>query len=457
MRFFHPPYISTALLALAFVGCASKPPQYTNLPSGANPEMEIQRTEEMITAAREQQVDVLSPRNFTNATKALEKAKAQRERGKESADILEQVAYSRGWLNEANTKATISEVSMKKITEARAGALRAKTSQVLPKEWQEAEADLQNVTAEVEKGDLRGAEQKGDKLTQAYQNLERKAVVKAQLSAADENIKAAKKMAAEKKTPKSWALAGLKYQNAERLIFADPKNDAVIAKAAEEATRESLHLTEVTRKVNAGNSEDLVLMAERQQRTISNLKDEYSSTEQQLQQSQTDLQQTQEEIDMISQEKKQLAARQKELERVAELNKKAAQLRKQFKPNEAEVYTESGKLMVRLKGLQFPSNQATLGPKNQALLKKVDAALGSLSASKITIEGHTDATGSPDRNTILSEQRAQAVESYLTKNGTIAKGQVEAVGMGPNKPISDNDTVRGRAENRRIDMVIETE
>ncbi|NUN07445.1 MAG: DUF4398 domain-containing protein, partial [Bdellovibrio sp.] len=285
MRFFPNRLLPVILLSLAFVSCASKPPQYSVLPSAANPEMEIQRTDEMITAAREQQVDVLSPRNFTNATKALEKAKAKRDGGKESADILEQVAYARGWLNEANTKATISQVSMKKITEARAGALRANTSQILPKEWQEAEGDLQDITAEVEKGDLRAAEKNGEKLTQTYQNLERKAVLKANLSMADENIKAAKKIGAEKKAPKSWALAGMKYQNAERLIYADPRNDAVIAKAAAEATRESLHLTAVTRKVNAGNSEDLVLMTEKQQRTITDLKDEYSSTEQQLQQS----------------------------------------------------------------------------------------------------------------------------------------------------------------------------
>lgn len=457
MRFFPNRYLTAVLISAAIVGCSSKPPQYSSLPSAANPEMEIQRTDEMLQAAREQQIDVLSPRNFTNATKALEKAKAKRDAGKESPDILEQVAYARGWLNEANTKATIGQVSMKRITEARAGALRANTSRVLPKEWQDAEADLQSITAEIEKGDLRAADKNGEKLTQTYQNLERKAIVKANLSVADENIKAAKKMNAEKKAPKTWALAGLKYQNAERLIYSDPRNDAAIAQASAEATRESLHLTAVTRKVNAGNSEDLVLTTEKQQRTITDLKDEYSSTEQQLQQSQTNLQQTQEEIGLISQEKQELANRQKELEKVAELNKKATELRKQFKPNEAEVYTESGKLMVRLKGLQFPSNQATLGPKNQTLLKKVDAALGTLSASKITIEGHTDATGSADRNTTLSEQRAQAVENYLVKSGTVAKGQVEAVGMGPDKPISDNNTARGRAENRRIDMVIETE
>lgn len=450
MRYFTTSSWLPALLVTMALGCASKPPQYTEISPSANPTMEIQRTEEMIRDARNKQVDVLSPDNFNNASKALDKAISKKDSGSDNATVLEQVAYARGWLNEANSKAEIANTSMKEIADARAGAQRAGAPQLFSKEWSKAGRDLESVTSAIEKGNLSPAEKNGADLTARYRELEIMSVKKSNLGIAEANIHDAQKSGAEKNAPKSYSMAMMKYQNAEKLIVSDPRNDVAIRKASEDAVRESEHLAAVMKKVSSGNTEDLVLMSERQQRTISNLRSEYSSTEKELQQSQ-------EQLDAAEREKMSLARRQKDLEKVQELTQKAAQLRSELQPNEAEVYTESGKLMVRLKGLQFPSNQATLGPKNQALLKKVDMALGKIAPSKITIEGHTDATGNIERNTVLSEQRAQAVESYLTKTGSLSQAKVEAVGVGPDKPVGDNNTARGRAENRRIDMIIETE
>lgn len=440
-------YLAGMALAIAVAGCAGKPPQYQNIPTTANPTTEIERTDQMLKEAQDRQVDVLSPKNYTDAQKALQKAKDKRDKGKSNEDVLEHVAYSRGWLSEANAKSEIAETSMKEITAARAGALRAGAPALYPKEWKKAGDELEDITAAIEKGNLSPAEKKGNNLTARYHELEVMSVTKANLGIANENIRAAKKDNADRKAPKTYDMATMKYNNAQKLIQADPRNMVAIRRASEDATRESVHLTEVIQKVNAGNTEDLVLMAERQQRTISNLRSEYSSTEQELQQSQEQLQ---EKLSAAEKEKQELAKAQA-------LNAKAAELRKQFKPNEAEVYTENGKLMVRLKALQFPSNQATLGPKNQAILKKVETALSDIEPARITVEGHTDSTGSAERNTVLSEERAKAVGDFLVKNGAVAEERVEAIGMGPDKPISDNKTQRGRAENRRIDLVIETE
>lgn len=128
-------YVAAVALAIAIAGCAGKPPQYQTISSSANPTTEIERTEEMLRDAQGRQVDVLSPKNFADARKTLEKAKDKKEKGKSNEDILEQVSYSRGWLNEANAKAEIAETSMKDITDARAGALRAGAPSLYPKEW----------------------------------------------------------------------------------------------------------------------------------------------------------------------------------------------------------------------------------------------------------------------------------------------------------------------------------
>ncbi len=439
--------LSTLAVSVAFVGCASTPPNVQRISNAANPTTEIEKTEEMMTEARTRQVDVLSPENYADAEKSLKKAKSQRDDGKENEKILENVANARAWLGEANKKAEIAQLQMTEITDARAGAVRAGAPNLLSKEWKSAEKKLEGVTASIEKGNLKPSNKEGQQIIGIYRNLERQAVARTHLASADDNFKVARNEGAHKKAPKTYEVADLKYQNVMKLIEADPRNTPAIAKAAQDATRESRHLVDVTKKVNAGNTEALVLQAERQERTITNLRDEYNSTEEALQNTQS----TAESQRAIMQKNQQELARQQELLATA------ASIRSQFKPAEAEVYTENNRLMVRLKGLQFPSNQAALGPKNQALLKRVESALANVDTSKVTIEGHTDSTGNADANRILSEKRATAVADYFVKNGALTEDKVEAVGMGTENPISDNSTQQGRAQNRRIDLVIETQ
>lgn len=443
-------HILATLIAIAFVGCASKPPQYENIGSSANPTTEIDKTESMMKEAYDHQVDVLSPENFSDARKSLDKAKKLREKGKDNEAILTQVAYSRGWLKQANEKAELAQTSMKEVTDARAGALRAGTSEIYPKEWKKAEKELEEITTAIERGNLSPAEKKGPSVTSRYRELEVMSVTKAHLGRVDDNIKSAKLNGAEKKAPKSYDLTMLKYANAEKLINSNPRNTEVIRRASDDAYRESMHLTEVTRRVNAGNTEDLVLLSEKQQRQISTLRTEHSTAEEELQQSQ-------EQLDRAERERQELARKQTSLERTKRASDVADELRKQFKPNEAEVFTENGKVMVRLKALQFPSSQATLGPKNRAFLDKVETAISGIEASRITVEGHTDSTGSIQTNKALAEKRAQSVQNFLVSKGTVSEKQVKSIGIGPDEPISDNSTQQGRAENRRIDLIIETE
>lgn len=110
--------------------------------------------------------------------------------------------------------------------------------------------------------------------------------------------------------------------------------------------------------------------------------------------------------------------------------------------------------MVRLKALTFPSGQATLGAKNKAFLRRVETALNDIPTSNISVEGHTDSTGSAETNMRISEKRAKAVQDQLIANGASSE-KVNAIGMGDEKPISNNTTATGRSQNRRIDLVIE--
>ena len=70
---------------------------------------------------------------------------------------------------------------------------------------------------------------------------------------------------------------------------------------------------------------------------------------------------------------------------------------------------------------------------------------------KLSIDGHTDNTGTPEKNQTLSENRANAVKNYLVSKG-IAESRLDAAGHGQDQPIADNKTAAGRQKNRRVEL-----
>jgi len=77
--------------------------------------------------------------------------------------------------------------------------------------------------------------------------------------------------------------------------------------------------------------------------------------------------------------------------------------------------------------------------------------------SNVEVVGHTDSTGSASYNQGLSERRARAVADYLTQNTNITSEKIDAVGRGETDPIASNNTKEGRAENRRVTIVLNGE
>jgi outer membrane protein OmpA-like peptidoglycan-associated protein len=72
---------------------------------------------------------------------------------------------------------------------------------------------------------------------------------------------------------------------------------------------------------------------------------------------------------------------------------------------------------------------------------------------EIVVEGHTDSKGTPSSNQILSENRARAVMEFLTSRG-VPRGAITSVGIGQSRPVADNASSEGRANNRRVEIVI---
>ena len=113
---------------------------------------------------------------------------------------------------------------------------------------------------------------------------------------------------------------------------------------------------------------------------------------------------------------------------------------------------ERGMVITLSGGVLFRSNDAQLLPAAQTKLDDVAVALLT-NGRPVSIEGYTDSKGSQSRNIDLSQRRAEAVRTYLISRGLPAD-RVVAKGMGPDRPIADNANAEGRANNRRVEIVV---
>jgi outer membrane protein OmpA-like peptidoglycan-associated protein len=159
------------------------------------------------------------------------------------------------------------------------------------------------------------------------------------------------------------------------------------------------------------------------------------------------LTQTQEQLQASGEE---LRAREQKL---AELQAAAERAQAQLRQMEA-IREEEGRMIISLSGVLFEQGGNQLSASAQARLDTVAQALAAYPDRNIVVEGHTDATGSDATNQDLSQRRADAVRTYLEARGVPAE-RMRAVGRGESTPIASNDTPEGRANNRRVEVVVE--
>jgi outer membrane protein OmpA-like peptidoglycan-associated protein len=115
--------------------------------------------------------------------------------------------------------------------------------------------------------------------------------------------------------------------------------------------------------------------------------------------------------------------------------------------------TERG-LVVNLPDILFDSGRTTLRPKAREVLSSIAGVLLVAVDYRISIEGHTDDSGRPELNQRLSERRAIAVRDFL-EAAQISPAAITVEGFGESRPITTNRTAAGRAQNRRVELIIE--
>ncbi|MDB4933151.1 MAG: outer membrane protein [Labilithrix sp.] len=137
-----------------------------------------------------------------------------------------------------------------------------------------------------------------------------------------------------------------------------------------------------------------------------------------------------------------------------EAEKKAAQAMADLQKL-ANVKQEPRGMVITLSGsVLFATDQSTLLPTATTKLDQVaDALVKGNPDANITIEGHTDSQGQLQHNMDLSQRRAESVKAQLVSRG-VAADRIKTVGVGPDRPIADNKSPEGRANNRRVEIIV---
>ena len=123
----------------------------------------------------------------------------------------------------------------------------------------------------------------------------------------------------------------------------------------------------------------------------------------------------------------------------------------QLQANQAEQGIVDNALKNRI--IEFESGSSVLTDSGKSILDEMAAALHKVGNKKVKIIGHTDSSGDATKNLKLSQERAEAVKSYLVGK-SIAATNLSSAGMGSNKPVADNATPEGRRKNRRIEFEV---
>lgn len=443
--------ILTVTLGLTLSGCASKV-QKADIPATANPQEEISRLEGDLKSAQASDVDVLAFKDYDKSIKYLEEAKSDLA-GKQSQDeVLDDLRYGRAHLNAARAAAEHRRGRAPNLLDARQAALTAGAAQYpeLGGQWKSAEEAIKDDAEDLSK-------LKTDKISalQAkYVDLERQATTLRELGKARAQISGAQTDGAMKKAPRTLQTAELDEANAESLISTNVRNPAGYQAAVTKANVSAQLLTDVMNTIRSSGAKNLpeatAISMVQQGRQLSDLKTDLS-----LQRIETAATATAAAAAARSQEreleKKDQALR--SAQQSVAIQQALEKARSEFSPAEAEAYQQGNDLVIRLKTVNFPSGRADLPTTALPTLAKISEVAKGLDAEKIRVEGHTDSVGGEATNQQLSEKRADAVATYLKSNG-FGQTAIETEGLGLTKPLASNKSRAGRAQNRRVDIVI---
>jgi outer membrane protein OmpA-like peptidoglycan-associated protein len=321
-------------------------------------------------------------------------------------------------------------------------------------EYAALEKQFVELTKAVETNNLSQARKNQPKVAERFRRLELRAIKEQNIGEARKLITQAEKEGARKNAPKTLLEAKKKFAEADAFITKHRYQKEKINTLASDALLLSGRALQVTRKSKAIRTmrpEDITLWAEGMLYKTAN---SLSAPDMRDKTLETQLENILGSITALQEDHRFMMDKVKAQNAEKRFNQLFSEVRDSFDSDEAEVYKQGSKLVIRLKAIQFPVGKYVIMPNNYSLLTKVQRAIRTFGEPDVIIEGHTDSTGSEINNQLLSENRAEAVRSYLVANKTLSMEKIAAAGYGSKRPLASNKTAKGRAINRRIDVII---
>jgi outer membrane protein OmpA-like peptidoglycan-associated protein len=282
-----------------------------------------------------------------------------------------------------------------------------------------------------------------------------------ELYEADNAMRIARDAKADKYAPEIMAKAGLDLQNASDIDGnkkGDRKMEITDAREAVERA-EDARITSLRKQ--AAEAQAATVMAKDKAQA------DAAQSQQQAAEAQIEAQRAQLQAEQAQAAKAQADAARAQAEaqaaearaRAAEANKNVEdanavreKLRQQLNSVLATSETARG-LIVNMSDVLFDTGKYTLKPTTQISLAKVAGILLAYPGLKVQVEGYTDSVGSDEFNQTLSDNRAATVKNFLISQG-VSPDNITSQGFGKNNPVADNSTSSGRAQNRRVNMVV---
>jgi len=430
--------------------------------------------EKMIEEAREQGAELLAPESFKMAVESFNEANEYYRNNESTRDIREKLTEAQQHCNRAMEVVDLGKISLKDATQSHYDAMKAKADSYAPELFKEGQELFRDATVELEDGDIEGARDKGSEAEKLFRQAELVAIKASILGESRRLIEEAKEKECPEVAPNTFNYAQSLLNEVETLLTNNRyAAEEATAKAAEceYQARHTMYLTSEIKahKEDEKNWEKLLLEAEdvltgfagqfnETPRYDNGLNDaigliqtkitEVLTENDELRAKVTNLQ---EKYEVVREE---AVLSSTELAKKQELEANISKIKAKFSPGEAKVVFDGDNLILHVYGINFPSGRAIIQPEYFSLLTKVQESIKIFPDRHILIEGHTDSQGNASTNKRLSEERASAVREYIIANMNMNREQITSVGYGSAQPIASNKTSEGRAQNRRIDVVI---
>ena len=451
-------YVTGALVALSsatLVGCAGGP-KVSELYDPAV-EQEISAASQELNTLLESQYDILAPNSFASAKQNLEEAKQANMDKRDASIVRNEIQQARADMQRMQSVAQLGLPHLQEVLDARNAALEENAG-AFPA-FKEANEDLREVGERLEGGNVQYAVANRGSIQRGFIKAETLAVQENVLGDVRRALDIAEDKDAEDYIPDVYAAAQASLKNAEEVVAQNKDNPEAYAPAVEKANLLAARTKNLTDSSRWIEDSDAGTVAKWFESAMVNINRVVSSD------SEVDIR-AKDRVSQVNYITKTIAGETSETNRkVASLNQKVmsqeqldarmAEVRQQFSPEEAEVLQQGDKVIIRVRGLNFAVGKADIPEQGRPLLEKLAATVTRFPASAVIVEGHTDSTGSPLLNERLSQQRAQAVNQYLQETANLNQDDVRAVGYGFRRPLTENRTAEGRAQNRRIDIVLD--